>query len=298
MDAKVAARFYRVSSKPADTADFPDLLLEMMKEAQVGARERNLEGSCTLRLENCEADGEFVSGEFCRKQTVNIPPAAGPEGLKPIELDDGTGMGHVAAFRFHRATRVLLFQHNLVCASANRVGEYLSAINPAAVFTFVPILREDAWERFTNKDVRALRVSFASPANLEALDEAGVAAAKGARLIAEAYNGVSVEIVVSVGKRRKKFLNFAAVRDTLSKVVGSNADVNKANVRNKATEEDDSGAINFLREHLRVKEDLTLPENDHASNYQVRKAFLAKGFNDKMSYLLKHFGPQKDDVFN
>jgi hypothetical protein len=124
MDANVTGRFFRASDHVPKHADLPDLLLAQMDKS-LTAREHNVAdqlaltagASVLLRVEHCEAESDFVTGQFCRKQMTNIPPQAGPDGLSPITLPDGQGIGHLAAFRYHRPTRVLLLQNNIQCAS-------------------------------------------------------------------------------------------------------------------------------------------------------------------------------------
>jgi hypothetical protein len=168
MDAKVVARFFRVSERPAATVpDFPDLLLAQIP-VTLTARERVLTDGVTLRVEDCKPSGDVIEGEFCRIQTANLPPSAGPQGLTPVELKDGHGLGHMAAFRYHLPTRVLLLQTNSLSASIPRISEYLAALNASAIYFMRPVLTQDAWDRFTKKPIRAMQVAFASPANLEA----------------------------------------------------------------------------------------------------------------------------------
>jgi hypothetical protein len=85
MDATVRARFFHASAEPREVRDFPELLLLEMKKT-LSERERDVspqlsesdaKPGVTLRVENCEPDGEFIEGQFCRKQIANIPPQAG-----------------------------------------------------------------------------------------------------------------------------------------------------------------------------------------------------------------------------
>lgn len=147
MDATVSARFFRVSDKPATVPDFDNLLLGQMGKP-VAAREQDLTGTGVwLRVEHCEQEGPYVSGQFCRKQMENIPPQAGPDGLTPILLEEGQGLGHLCAFRYHRPTRILLLQQNVQSASSLRIAMYLACLESTALYAFIPVLREDALER-------------------------------------------------------------------------------------------------------------------------------------------------------
>lgn len=186
MDSNVSARYFRVSAHVVQAPDFPDLLLAEMGKP-IKDREHDVTGTgVLLRVEHCSNEGDFVIGEFCRKQIVNIPPQAGPNGLKPIILPHGEGIGHVAAFRYHRPTRIILLQNNSQCATPHRIALYVKfASSTAVLYGFSRILREDAWARFKNRKLRSFTVRFASPENLEALDDQNIAAARGAKMLAE-----------------------------------------------------------------------------------------------------------------
>jgi hypothetical protein len=288
MDANVSARYFRVSDHVEQAPDFSDLLLGEMGKA-IPDRERDVTGAgVLLRVEQCEAEGRFVSGQFCRKQTTNIPPQAGPRGLAPIVLPDGQGIGHLAAFRYHKPTRVILLQNNINCTTPHRISLYLMMINAAAVYGFKPVFREDALERFKNRKIRSFTVGFASPENLEALDDNGIAAAQGAKLLAEAYKGLDLTITIRAGKKRKQFLYFQSVYESIKALLGSNANISQLKV--SANEDEIGRNIDFLEEHMKCKETLDLPESDHSNNYKVRKDFLQAEFNANIKYLTKHFG--------
>jgi hypothetical protein len=80
MDANVTARFFRLSAAPPGAQDFPEMLLLEAAKPLID-REFDVTGTgVTVRVEHCIEDGEFVTGEFCRKQMTNIPPQAGPDG--------------------------------------------------------------------------------------------------------------------------------------------------------------------------------------------------------------------------
>jgi hypothetical protein len=298
MDSTVRARFFRASPQPAKALDLPDMLLAEMKKS-LPQREKDVSDAVggvagtgvILRVEECEREGDFVIGQFCRKQMTNLPPEAGPDGLGPIPIPDGRGIGHVSAFRYHRPTRVLLLQNNIQCATPHRIGVYVARINAEALYGFEPVLREDALERFKHRKVRSFTVRFASPENLEALDDKGIASARGARLLAEAFNGLDLSISITAGRSRKKFLDFGSVSREVKALLGSSADISELEVQ--ANEDEEGRTIDFLQEHLKCSETLELPEGDHTKHYQVRRKFLKSEFESRMDYLMKHFGPKK-----
>jgi hypothetical protein len=198
-------------------------------------------------------------------------------------------LGHLAAFRYHRPTRILLLQTNIQSASPNRVSVYVQKLtNGAGTYVFKPVLREDALERFKNRTLRSFTVGFASPENLEALDEKGLASAKGARLLAEAFNGLEFTITVSAGRGKKKYLNFDTVWNEVTSLLGSGADIKKLEVM--ANPDDEGNDIDFLEEHLKCRAELELSDGDPEANYQVRRSFLASEFAVRLPYVMKHFG--------
>lgn len=271
MDARVSARFYRVTP-PAGAVDFHQLLLAEMKKPLAGNREKPLGSGVTLRVEHCVEANGFLEGQFCRVQTLNVPPQADENGLTPIALGKG-GLGHLAAFRYHLDSRVMLLQQNIQSATPHRVGLYVAGNNPAHIFHLEPILSEDAWERFQNRNTRSFAVRFAGAENLAALDDEGISAAQGAKLIAEAYDGVQVTIEVSVGRSRQRRLSPDRVLEDLARIVGLGA---AERVTAKLEGEDEP--VDLLHEHLRVTEDLDLAADDPNANYAARKNFLERGF--------------------
>lgn len=282
MDAKISARFYRVSD-PASALDFDDLLLAEMNEPLAGNREKHLGQGVTVRLEDCSLQNGFLEGQFCRVQTVNVPPQADANGLTPIALGNG-GLGHLAAFSYHSASRLLLLQQNVQSATPNRVSLYVAGPNPAHIFNLNPVLSEDAWDRFSAGNTRSFTVRFAGIDNLAALDDQDVSAAQGAKMIAEAYDGVQVTIEVSVGRARHRRLDPGKVFADLGRLVGLGA-----TEKLTAKIEGDSQPLDLLHEHLRIDEELDLNANDPAANYEARRNFLRRGFVLK-SEALHRFG--------
>lgn len=294
MDAVVAARFYLVTPEKGLLPDFADTLLGQMSHP-VQQRERDLGQGVTLRVENCATDGEYIDGQFCRKQMDNIPPQAGPLGLEPIKLERDQGIGHLGAFRFHRPTSIILLQTNMLSATPNRVTLYIRALlNGSGTYFFEPILRQDALDRFKDRRLRSFTVSFASPSNLEALDTQGLASAKGARLLAEAFQGLELSITVKAGreKRKKRFLDFDTTKREINALLNSGADIEKLEVQAEPNADDEGRNIDFLEEHLRCRAELELSDVSVEKNYNIRRGFLKSEFDTRLPYLIKHFGPQ------
>jgi len=286
MDSTVHARFWRVAEPAPGVDDFPTILAEEAKEPKAGKRERDVAEGVRVRLERCVPNGDFLEGEFCRVQSANIPPQAGPDGLEPMQLPAGRGIGHVAAFSYHLPTRVLLLQRNALSVNPNRISLYIAMSKPDRFFAFAPVMCGDAMERFATKEPRAFTVTFAAPKNLKAFDDYELPAAKGARLIAEAYDGVRVTVEVSVGKSQRLKLNKAMVMEAIQGLAGIPG-VKKLKVRAEEDGEDD--IINFIKEQLQYEKKAVLPEGDPEQNYEVRKLLLRAAFGDSLPTLEKQF---------
>lgn len=288
MDAYVRARFFKVSEPKEGLSDFHELLLEQDGVSPVADRERNLGRGIVFRLEHAERRGEFVAGEICRKQTSNIPPQVGDDGLAPIELADGQGIGHVAAFKFHYPTRILLLQQNRQCGTASRLCSYIKELQSKSTFSIDPVYREDAWERARGKPIRNFRVRFAAPRDLSSFDDDGASGARGAKKIAGIFDAPEIEIALGVGRRRKQTLNQPSVWKFLRWLRSSEAEVTKM----EATILDDGQAelVDFVDEHLSFGQELDLPDRNPKENYHRRKRFLDDIFDDNMNYLKEKFG--------
>lgn len=286
LDSRVHVRFYRASKAQAGTDDVLEILQQQVKKPKAGDREYDLGEDVVARLERCETRGDFLEGEFCRIQKINFPPQAGPDGLEPIALGKGNGIGHVAAFQYHVPTRVILLQRNMQSVSSNRLSLYLAATKPGRFFSFAPVLSEDAMQRFKNKKARGFTVTFAGIDNLSGFDDESLPAARGAKLIAEAYDGVRVTIDVNVGRSRKKWLDKSEVLDAVSKLSGL-AGVKKLKV--KAEQDGDPDLINFMKEQRQAESVLTLPEGVPDKNYEARKLFLRKVFSDNLTAIQSQF---------
>ena len=286
MDTNVSVRFYRISKPEDGRPDFHELLLKAVDGTTPGAREAAIGSEVTIRLESCTQFNGRIEGDFCRVQKLNIPPQAGTDGLLPVTLEDGHGLGHLAAFNYDPATRVLALQTNRQSASTNRIGLYLAARNAADIFVFQPVLTKDAMDRFKDKKPRSFTVTFAGVQNLEALDDDALAAARGAKMIAEAYDGVRVTVKVSVGRSKKKFLS----KDALLKSLGLLSDADGVKKLSASVSDNgDNEEINFLKEHLQDSTEVTLSSDDPDKNYEQRRNILRKSMSDKYNSLKAQF---------
>ncbi|WP_340647016.1 DUF6731 family protein [Phenylobacterium sp.] len=285
MDSRIKGRFYRLSEAPNGQPEFADILLAIMAGGAPSDRERDLGGGVTLRLEQCDVRDQLVEGDFCRVQRVNIPPQAGAAGLVPIQLNDGHGIGHLGAFIYHRPTRVMLLQSNMQSATPNRVALYVATDDPMRIFSLRPVLTDDAIDRFRAGRARSFSVKFAGIDRLDVLDDPDIPAARGARMIADAYDGLDVEIKVSVGRSRDHWLAQGGLLASIGRLMGEPG-VEKL----QAKMEGDDHPLDLLHEQLQAESELELPEGDPARHYAVRRQFLRETLGANMPLIQRQFG--------
>lgn len=291
MDSRLTVRFYRVSAPPVGVDDVGDVLLQALALGAPSERERDIGQSVFIRLERAATRAQTVEGDLCRIQRVNIPPQAGDGGLLPIQLEDGHGIGHMAAFLYHRPTRVLALQANVQSVTPNRLSVYLASIDVAQQFGFSPVLSDDALERFQAGNARRLTVKFAGIDRIEILDDPNIPAAQGARMIGNAYAGLDVEITVSVGRSRDSALAQRPILDTVNRLMGE-----PGVVKLITKLEGDDQPLDLLHEQLKHSADLDLPEGDPERHYTVRRAFLRETFDRYRDSIVRQFGePNGDD---
>lgn len=298
MDNTLTLKFFRVTPKRGHNIAFDRALQAALAlGAPPNAREKNIApgmpDAIIVRLERLDAENDFLSGEMIRKQVSNIPPEANDEGLSPIQLSEGGGLGLSSAFRYHLPTRVLLIQANNQAVSQTRLNRYLRSVDQNAEYEFDPVPRRDAWERFSNGLPRKLLLKIASPQHVAGLEHESDTIGTGAANIGEALRGAYITIEVSMGRKKGSLLKGATervIRGLRRAQRDRQVDVQTLSV-SVAEEGEGTDSIDFLDEHLLVRDRLDLPEKDHPRNYQIRADFLRAQFNASLEYLHQLYGP-------
>lgn len=298
MDNNVSGRFFRVDAEELEGGTFEAILKDIFSKS-ITERERNIGAEAgdaiICRLERLAEDGDFLDGELIRRQVDNKPPEANAEGLTPLALSEGGGLGHSSAFRYHRPTCTLCLQNNPLGLSAGRLRAYLFAWNPQSKFSIERVPTADAIARFAEGDSRSFEIEVASPLNLPAIEGADQGADKtvveAARMLSAAFEGLTVTIQVSMG-RSAGALPKGPIRSVLDRLIpwkkSGQADVRKLRVRSKEPEIDGEGeteVINFLEEFLQERERTDLPDDNPEQNYQIRRAFLTQWHSQHLPYL-------------
>jgi len=300
MDNSLTLKFLRVTPAHPHSITFNAALDTALALGSPHEREKDINAgfpdAIIVRLERLQTQNNFVFGELIRKQMSNIPPEANDEGLSPIQLSDGGGLGLSSAFRYHLPTRVLLIQANNQAVSAGRLNLYLKAVDRNAEYTFDPVAREDAWERFNSGAPRRLIMKIAAPNHITQLAHNALAneaetIGTGLASIGEALRGAVITIDVAMGQNKGSLLKGATERVVRTfRRLGNARQLDVRMLSASIKEGDSTDLIDFLDEHLVVRDRLDLPDRQPDRNYDVRAAFLETQFNEHLGYLHKLFG--------
>lgn len=292
MDRIVKCKYYRVSDREGGGLDFPEQLVDFWNryplalDREYRTATEQSQGSL-IRLEYLDPGEQFIAGNFCRIQSENIPPEVTNEGLQPVELANGRGLGHQNAFLYHRQTRVLLWQQNRLGVSFADLAVYLNRdVDLVSLFAFEPIASEEAWDKFRETNPKKLVVKFAGQRYQQPPDDQVVPAVVGARDIAEHYNGLEAEISVSVGRSRTHFLDIHRISQTIRRMLLRD-DLSKLQVHTDGDPEEK--IIDFVEEHMQNIRELDLPSDNPLENYRRRRLFLQEAFNQRIEDLTARF---------
>jgi hypothetical protein len=294
MESNLTARYFRVSGD-GPAPQFTALLKEIVS-APLPAREKDLNpgtlNPVIIRLERFEdLNGGFVAGELIRKQIREIPPEVSDNGLSPIVLSEGGGLGYSSVFVYHRQTGVLGIQSNTAAVTHKRLQYYCGAWNHLANYAFDPVVKQEAWERFNRGLPRKISIKLANPQQLNGLTNSALSVGEAAANLSEILNGPYVTIEVSMGQK-KGSLAVNAVRQLVTQLRGflpGQADVRKLTASVKA-EGEEVDEINFLDEFLVYRDTIELPENDHERSYLSRRGALLQNFVVNLTYIQSIYG--------
>ena len=289
MDKQITVRFFRIAKHHETTPPFEAALQAAFDSGPNSVdRERDVNGQ-TIRLENLTLNGACYDGEIVRKQGDNVPPEAHGEGLSPLRLQDDGGLGHSIAFRYSPQLSVIAIQFDNRAVSVNRLAAYLKAFDAAYSYVAYPIIRHDAWERYNRGVPRKLSLRVASPTNLPEVEGEVGAVTSSIRRLAEISDAPVVTIEVSMGHAKGKLDDglITGILNYFTRGSAKDHDVRKLEVVTAA--DDDGGAISFLDEVLKLREEITLPR-DPDENYSARRNFVARCLNTHHDYIMNVYG--------
>lgn len=292
--ANITVRYFKVV-KIHHSA--PDLDVALRGALQAGAtahnREREVAGQ-TFRLERLIQDNTFYDGEVVRKQTGDMPPEANDDGLQRLSISEGGGIGHCVAFRYSVAYQVIAIQFDNRAVSVNRLLAYLKEFDPTFDYRADPIVRRDAWTKYNTGLPTKFEIQLAQPADLEAVEGPVGTVIQSAQTLSDIYDGPVITIEIKMG-RRKGSLTKDAVDSVLryfTEGAGASQDVRKLSAT--TSNEDGSEEVDFLKEFLMDKRDISTPEGQPEEHYAIRRATLSSCFRSHNDYIRQVYGGPGD----
>lgn len=290
MDSKITIRFFRIEQIHQTVPAFEAALQHAFSASRTAkGRERDV-GGAIIRLERLEKSSSCWNGEMVRKQTENIPPAADDDGLTPLTLSDGSGLGHAIAFRYSPALQVLAIQFDNRAVSVNRMISYLRSIDPSQEYTAFPLIREDAWDRYGRGRPSKLIVEIASPTDLPSVEGEVGSVISSTKRLAEISQAPVITIEMKMGRSKGSLAKEVVdgVINFFTKGDGKEQDIRKLEAQVRS--DDGSEIVGFLQEGLKHSTTLDLPTDCTDVNYRARQNYVDECFSESFDYIRRVYG--------
>ncbi len=149
--------------------------------------------------------------------------------------------------------------------------------NNAAVYNVLPIIREEAWERYNRAGPRKLQIAVASPEDLRVLEGDGRAVGEAIADMGEAYSAPKITVEIAMGHTRGQLGNriTGMLRELIRRSESEEIKLNKLKVYNPDFKE----GIDFLDEFVIFRETLDLHDRDPDINFQIKRDYLRRVMN-------------------
>lgn len=270
----VSARYWSLEpTYPGIT--FAEILSTIFETGDPGAREIEIEADYSVRLERLEKVDRFLIGEVCRVQRENIPPAASKDGMSPMRLADGEGIGHRSTFISDAEGSSVLWHQDQMACTPVKFATYLSHFgNPSYKTKPTPYAVSDVWTELKSaKEVRAFSIKVQPEENLSLFDDGQSPLMELARASVTAYHGHSIEISITAGAKSK--LDKENVTRTMLQVLGF-----KGTRKAKAVVAGVEGQflLDFLNLHRAETGKIERFSEDVDADWRARKTFLLANY--------------------
>lgn len=278
MDRDVTVRFYEIHELDAGGASLEAVMREIDGLGKVD-REQEVSGPVMLRLEHLEERAGVLLGDITRVQTENLPGHVTDADNDRLPVDR---IGHPAAFCYDPETRCMALQFDMKIG-VGRVCSYFSQFAEDQRFGHLPVLRQDAMDRFEDETPTSLTVRVARTRNFRDAETALTDFEEKIEAMGAMFDAPSVEVTVScrgadggIDKNRaistvRRWLGYRDEIEGIRKVKG-------------ATLESDD-AFNFIKFLLKETETLDLPANDPADGRRKRIRHLRATYAEHRDYL-------------
>lgn len=225
--------FFRLSVSGAGSATFSDIF-DPISKSLLADRIFYID-NIPIWLLDFQVSEQFIQGDMVLLRMTDLPNKGKLSGyIQDLNLQADEGISEQSAFFYHKDTRVLLFQKVKEGIDIGQFCNYFSKRNGSTgIIIDEPILEADAMRKFESfKEIRQFEVKVASLEGLE-IHEDPDAAVEEMLDINRELNSSTMEVIFSVGRKRKKFLNkvkvFSMVQDLVQRYTSHNSAVRKLN---------------------------------------------------------------------
>lgn len=204
--------------------------------------------------------------------------------VQPVGIDDETGLGETTAFLYDHTLNVLAIQRNRTAVSALKTASYIETMGGLQnALIFDPILRLETYRMLREmQNIKRFHIKVATPANLAQIAD-DVPTLSGALELAEQFQSPTLELVLSVG-RRKGTLNKSPLVNTVQRLMRhldhDRHSVQRIEVSGRYDEDGRTDMLDLIEERLHVVmpvEITPLPDEF----YNRRREVLRAAIDDK-----------------
>jgi hypothetical protein len=278
MDRSVTVRFYEIQTTGDDGLSV-EATLARLRDLPLPRRQAGAGDEVVMRLEHVRRHDGLITGDFTRVQTENLPSHPADDAAHPLPVDR---LGYHSAFCFDPATQILALQFDIKTA-VGRVCSYLARFAQGSSFSYLPVLRQDALERFEEETPTKLRIKVARVNQFRGLGLVETDFEQSLEQMGALFDAPTIEVVVSA-KGRDGGLDRNTVIDTVRRYLGWREQ--GENVKAITAETDESvDPFNFLNQLLKYSEVLELPRNDPTAGRTTRIRYVRECFDEQRDYL-------------
>ena len=285
MDRQVTAWFYEVTE--LDGGESLETVLRRIHAIEVHAeKEREVGEGIGLRLEVLEEDGDLMVGDLTRIQSQNLPGQVTEDGTEPLPFDH---LGHYVAFCYDKRANAIAIQFN-ASARAGRVLNYFSMFSERSQYSHLPIVSAASIEKFGRENVKSFSVAVSrirdfSNAQVEK-DDFETALENMANL----HDAPAVSVKVSTRLNGDQ-MNTESVVARIRRLLRIREDTNAVrSIKAETFEEED--AYNFIKQLIKERDILDLPNNDPNAGRLVRMNFLKQSYEKHKQHIRQSLGVQ------
>lgn len=278
MDRDVTIRFYEIDHLE-EFGDTLENVIQQIDALDKVDREKNVSGGVRLRLEHLEDRNGLIYGDITRVQTENLPGHVTDIENDPLPVDR---IGHPAAFCYDPECMTMALQFDIKIG-IGRVCNYFKQFSDDQTFGHLPILRQDALDRFEEETPTSFTVKVARVRNFRNVETEITDFEQGIEAVAGLFGAPSVEVTVSC-RGSDGGLDKSATVNGLRRWLGYRDEISGINKIKGATVESDD-AFNFIKFLLKEKDTLDLPANDPAGGRRERLRYLRLTYAQHRAYL-------------